>query len=154
MNIDKQHTQLTRDLLNADPLGERAKELRAMKRRLEGVKDDLERAYIEEMIARLKEKYMPLSTIIRDLLLAASRTGEAQRKPLPRGAMLHAKNVNGTTSIGISRGDVYPSLAEWRAVLNALPYPISIKNPLSARSQDGRYLLYAEWPTPKQIRAL
>ena len=148
------HTRNVERLLNKQPLDPAAWSLRHVIHIDQLIEPELERDYIEEMIARLQEKHMPLSTIIRDLLLAAQRTGEAQRKPLPRGAMIHVKIVDGTTSVGISRGDVYPSLAEWRAVLDALPYPISIKNPLSARSQDGRYLLYAEWPTPTQIRAL
>lgn len=49
MDIQSQHSQFVSELLQSNPLGERARELRAMVMRLERIKPELERARIAEM---------------------------------------------------------------------------------------------------------
>lgn len=94
---------------------------------------------------------MPLTDTIAILLrTAAQQPGQIQKRNLARGLQIRVKIVGDTTSFGISRADTIPSLQEWRTCLNALPYPMRIKNPASGISKDGWYTLYAEWPTPSQ----
>src|SRR5512139_1803392 len=98
---------------------------------------------------------MTLSTTIAYMLTAAQEhPGQIQVRPLVHGLIVQIKIQDGTTSLGISRNDVMPSITEWRTVLRALPYPIKIDRPLSGLSKDRRYTLWAEWPTPGQTTAL
>lgn len=93
-------------------------------------------------------------TVTHMLTTAQQHPGQIQVRRLAHGLNVQIKIQDGTTSLGISRHDVTPSITEWRTVLRALPYPIKIERPLSGLSKDRRYTLWAEWPTPGQEQAL
>ena len=92
---------------------------------------------------------MGLSKLLKHMLDEATQTEQTQTINLQRGLRLHVKIEQGYTTLGISRAEAYPSTQEWATVTRALPYSLEIK-PQSGISKAGRFILYAQWPTPTQ----
>jgi hypothetical protein len=92
---------------------------------------------------------MALNKIINDLIAAATRTHTIREQRLERGLIVSVRVTNGKTQLQLWRtGTARPSIAEWRTVLNAWPYPVRLDEPakLDVRGMRG---LSGSWPTPE-----
>jgi len=96
---------------------------------------------------------MPLKKVVGDLLRGAARQpGVLQSVTLKKGLRLAFKIDNGLTYGKIGRDRVYPSEREWKAVMEALPYPAPAAKPQwRGVGVDTRRWLGARWRTPEQL---
>lgn len=77
---------------------------------------------------------------------ADAHPGQPQRQPLTRGLRVDVLIKDGQTLLQISRGDKWPSPAEWSTVAKYFPRPVP--NVLARRIYDGgRYYLKSGWAT-------
>jgi hypothetical protein len=93
---------------------------------------------------------MTLKTTVGGLMMTSEYSGKERETRLQRGLIISVLVGKKTTRLRLRRNDSKPSLAEWRTVLAALPYPIAPIEP-EPLNENGVDVLQASWPTPVRL---
>jgi hypothetical protein len=94
---------------------------------------------------------MTLKSTLYNLVTASQRNKTIQEIRLQRGLIVSIRVTPATTRLGLWRTGSRPSLAEWRAVLNAWPYPVRLDEPAEI-AERGMLGLSGSWQTPTQTK--
>jgi hypothetical protein len=93
---------------------------------------------------------MALKQTLAGLIRAATITHTVKEQRLERGLIVSIKVTAAKTQLQLWRtGTARPSLAEWRTVLNAWPYPVRLDEPADV-DERGMHGLSGSWQTPTQ----
>ena len=91
-----------------------------------------------------------LKQTLYNLVVASQRNKTIQEIRLQRGLIVSVQVTPSTTRLRLWRTGTRPSIAEWRTVLNAWPYPARLDEPADV-DERGLHGLSGSWATPRQV---
>lgn len=91
-----------------------------------------------------------LNTVVGQLVVQSERNGKEAEARLERGLVIGVTVGKKNTRLRLKRSGVYPSMAEWKTVVEVWPYPVGDVEP--EKLVDGTlFMLAGAWPTPAKL---
>lgn len=88
-----------------------------------------------------------LSNLLEDMIsLARAHAGVPMKRHLHEGLTIEVRAVSNEIRLTISREDKYPSMDEWRTIMNHFPYPVDRVTEPAAATEGSRYIMTARIP--------
>lgn len=84
---------------------------------------------------------MTLRETLDNMLREAQLTKLPARRNLARGLRVAIRLEGKLIDLQLARGDIYPSLSEWKTVLQQWPVPVSVVKPPKALVKGNEYFL-------------